>query len=224
MFVTKMIDEVRVNTSSIILFTSVVGKDGIMLLDLLSNRFNHVYCVFMYIVKDLSFINKYIEYQQKRYKNCSFTQVPHFELLRMISNGELGMKQDKNIRRLNLSTIADEMCNKLNTEWSCFGFKKSDGLSRRLQLNTYKYGGLNEKNKRLYPLANIKNKDVLAYIKANKLIPPLKYNNQQSNDIDPKHPEFLMWCKKNYPTDLEKIFKQFPLSKAILFNAEQNNE
>ena len=44
----------------VILFHSASGKDSIALLDILAPRFKRVVCVFMYIVKDMEHISRYI--------------------------------------------------------------------------------------------------------------------------------------------------------------------
>lgn len=216
----KIISEARKEASSIVLFSSITGKDSIVLTDLLSKHFEEVLCVFMYMVPGISFVDKYLNWQQAKYPNCRFIQVPHFVLLQMIRNGELGIKQDKTVRKLNLATLSSEICKKHGIEWSCYGFKKTDSLNRRLMLNTYEYSGLNRNNKKIYPLADWKDKDVLAYIKANKLLPPVKYDAKRSSDIDPKDGAFLYWCKNNYPEDYNKIVAQFPLAEGYLFEYE----
>jgi sulfate adenylyltransferase subunit 2 len=124
-------------------------------------------------------------------------------------------------KQFNLSKTADLVCEKYGFEYCFFGFKKSDGLSRRLMLNTYEGSCINRTTKKVYPLANWKNKDVLAYIKTKKLLTPVKYGDLRSCDVNPKDGEYLSWCKNNYPNDLQKILKTFPLSGAYLFEYEQ---
>lgn len=217
---TQIISSLALQVEEIVLMHSAAGKDSIALLDMCSKHFKRIVCVFMYVVDDLSFINKYIKYQERRYPNCTFISIPHFVLLRMLRNGELGTKPNPDIKLYNLTQIMDTICHKYNIEWSVIGFKKSDSLNRRLMLNTYP-NGINTKNKRCYPLADWKNKDVLAYIERNKLIKPIKYDNAQSSDVDPKSGSWLKWCKTNYPQDFNKIISTFPHSGAILYNHEQ---
>lgn len=218
-----ILDIVSRQADSILLMHSAAGKDSIALLDMLSKRFKRVVCVFMYLVKDLAFIDKYIEYQERRYPNCVFIKVPHFVLLRMIRFGELGIKPNPDIRLLKLTDIVDEVCRKEGIDWACMGFKKSDSLNRRLMLNTYEMGGIHRGKQRCYPLTDWKNKDVLNYIKKNNLIRPIKYDNAQSSDVDPKNGAWLKWCKSKYPDEYRKILSQFPLAGAFLFEYEQKN-
>ena len=72
MHYTKIIHNVREKTDTVILFHSGTGKDSIMLLDLCSKSFKKVICVFMYIVKDLDYENRYINWALKKYTNVEF--------------------------------------------------------------------------------------------------------------------------------------------------------
>ena len=54
----KIINTLKEKTDNVILFHSGTGKDSIMLADLCSKNFKKVYCVFMYLVKDLEYENK----------------------------------------------------------------------------------------------------------------------------------------------------------------------
>ena len=84
MFYTEIINNLRKETKEVILFHSATGKDSIMLLDLLSKKFDIVHCIFMYLVKDLDYENRYIAWAQKRYSNIEFHQTPHYALYSFI--------------------------------------------------------------------------------------------------------------------------------------------
>ena len=75
----QAINTARQQTSRVILFYSG-GKDSLVLLDLLSPIFDEVVCVFMYFVKDLAHINKYLVHAERNYSNTQVLQVPHFVL------------------------------------------------------------------------------------------------------------------------------------------------
>lgn len=218
-----IVNLVAKETNEVVLMHSAAGKDSIALLDMLSSKFERIVCTFMYAVKDLSFIDKYIAYQEKRYPNCEFVQVPHFMLLRMMRFGQLGIKPNPDIKLYNLAQLSEQVCKKYDIDWRIMGFKKSDSLNRRLMLNTYELGAINRDTKCAYPLSNLKNKDVLKYIELKKLIRPIKYDNAQSSDVDPRSGAWLEWCKKNYPDDYKKVIRQFPLAGAFLFEYEQKN-
>ena len=68
-----IIKAVAKKTDRVILFHSASGKDSIALLDLISPYFKEIVCVYMYVVKDLSHINRYINYACKKYPNMKYT-------------------------------------------------------------------------------------------------------------------------------------------------------
>lgn len=67
----KVIDTVRQVSNRALLFYSA-GKDSICLLDMLSKEFDEVVCVFMYFVKDLEHINRFIRFAKQKYPNATF--------------------------------------------------------------------------------------------------------------------------------------------------------
>jgi len=216
MFYTEIINNLRKETNEVILFHSATGKDSIMLLDLLSKNFDKVYCVFMYLVKDLDYENRYINWSLKKYSNVEFHQTPHYALYSFIKHGYLGIKKDGKQTKTTIKQIDSRFRIKLNLQYSVYGFKKSDGITRRLMLNTYLNGISN--TKKAYPLMDLKNSDVLNYIKDNNLIMPFNYGTTKpSSGCDISTPEFQDYLRCKYPNDLQKIYNQFPLAQTILF-------
>jgi sulfate adenylyltransferase subunit 2 len=220
----QIIDNIREKTNEIILFHSATGKDSIMLLDILSKKFEKVHCVFMYIVKGLFYENKYIQYAEKKYSNVIFYQTPHYCLNSFVKNGYLGIKKDSKIQKNTVSKIDDKFRLILGVNYSVYGFKKTDGITRRFMLNDTD-NGINAKTNKCYPLMNLKNKDVLRYINENNLIQPFNYGTlKPSSGCDISTPEFLYYLKNKYPDDLKKIINIFPHCEFKLFNYEQNKE
>lgn len=219
-----IISQVKQHTDSVILFHSASGKDSIAMLHMLYPHFAKVVCVFMYMVKDLSFVEKYIAYAKIAYPNIEFIQVPHYAIGSYIKYGNFGIAPNEKQRKYNLSDIIKFV--KVNTgiEWVILGFKKSDGLNRRLMLKTYELDGFSFEYRKAFQLSGWTNKDVLRYIEINRLIEPLKTSNRPSQDVDINDMQFLSWVKTNYPTDLLKIFKAFPESETKLYMYEQGNK
>ena len=62
----RYIDLIRERSSEALLFLSL-GKDSLVLLDLLYPKFDRIVCVFMYFVKDLEHINRWIGWTKARY-------------------------------------------------------------------------------------------------------------------------------------------------------------
>lgn len=170
----------------------------------------------MYLVKGLDYENKYIKWAESKYKNCIFYQTPHYALYSFIRSGYLGIKKDKTISKSTIKDIDKKYRQILNIEWSFYGFKKIDGITRRFMLNDCKVG-YNTNTQKVYPLMDMKNSEILKYIKDNNLIQPFNYGTTKpSSGCDISTIEFLLYIREKYPNDLDKIIKQFPLTEVNL--------
>ena len=219
---TEIIKSVARETESAILFHSASGKDSIALLDLMSPHFKEIVCVYMYVVKDLSHINRYISYATAKYKNARFIQVPHFSLSTFVRTGYMGCDCNPSQRKFNMVKIADTVRRNTGIEWSFYGFKQSDGLARRIMLRgkDYEQEAIFRKTKKCYPLSSYKNGDVIEYIRSRNLIQPEQYyklKHSQSSGTNITDLGYLLWVRDNFPTDLAKITRQFPGVEHILY-------
>ena len=173
------------------------------------------------MVKDLDYENRYINWAKKKYPNIEFIQVPHYALGSFIRNGYLGIEKTDKYPKTTISKIDEKIRKKTGLNWSIYGFKKVDGITRRVMLNQTD-NGIYTKTGKCYPLMNLRNADVLHYIKENDLIEPFNYGTTKpSSGCDISTPEFHEYLKKYYPSDLQKIYAQFPLAPTILFKYEQ---
>lgn len=224
MFYTSIINTLKQRTNKVILFHSGTGKDSIALCDILSKQFEKVVCIFMYLVPELDFENKYITWAERKYSNITFYKTPHFVLNSFIKRGYLGIKIKKSINNMTISKI-DKMARlKFNIDFSVYGMKKNDGFTRRIQLNAYK-NGICEATNKAYPLLDMKNSEVLNYISDNDLIHPFNYGGiKPSSGCDISNPEFLTYMRRYYPEDLKKIYNTFPMCEALLFKYDTYGE
>lgn len=213
----QIIEQIAQKTNKVILFHSMSGKDSIALLHLLYPHFDQITCVFMYVVKDLEHIAKYMHYINKKYPKARIIQIPHFAVFSYIKTGHLGYRQNEKQRIYNLSDLTDNIREKTNIEWAFFGFKQSDSMNRRVMLRTYQEQAINEKNKKVYPLSTYKNNDIIEYIKAEKLITPEKYGNSQSSGTDINDLNYLLFLRNHFPNDLKKVIAEFPLVERKLY-------
>lgn len=169
----------------------------------------------MYFVKDLEHISKFIKYSQNKYSNARFTEIPHYGLSQIYKNG-IYCTPNKNIKRkTTLSDIDEAVRIKLGCNHTFYGWKKSDGLNRRLTLQGYELEAISKTNK-VYPLSNWTKADVLGYIKMNRLPQPIAYSDKRSNGVG-FNLDCYLYLRKYYPNDLKKILKEFPLSERILY-------
>ena len=99
----KAIDIIKTiaeRTDRVILFHSASGKDSIALLDLISPYFKEIVCVYMYVVKDLSHINRYINYACN---NIQMLSMCRFLILQFIPIDALGIWDARKMRNRNFT-------------------------------------------------------------------------------------------------------------------------
>lgn len=212
-----IIQSIAERTDRVILFHSASGKDSIALLDLISPYFKEIVCVYMYVIKDLYHINRYINYACKKYPNVKYIQIPHFAVYSYIRIGYMGCAKNEKQKLYNMSQLTDIVRERYGIEWTFFGFKQSDSMNRRLMLRTYDMNGINEAQKKCYPLSEYKNADVLAYIDKVGLIKPEKYGKSQSSGTDITDINYLLHLRNKFPDDLKKVVDAFPLVERKLF-------
>lgn len=216
----KSIDRVRQMTDSAMLFCSF-GKDSLVLLDLLYPRFQRILCVFMYFVKDLEHINRWIKWAQAKYPRAEFVQVPHWNLTYILRSG-LYCVPNPNVKTMKLADVVKSMRLKHGVEYCFLGMKKADGMNRRLMLNTYEEDGY-EHNGLVYPLADWTQKDILSYMKQHNLPTPIRYSLKASSGVG-FNEDCLLWLRNNYPQDLQKIYSVFPMAERVLFEYDRKQE
>lgn len=215
----SIIQSIAERTDRAILFHSATGKDSIALLDLMHPYFHEIVCVFMYTVKDLEHINRYIAWAQRKYPKARFIQIPHYGVYSWIKVGYMGCRQNPKQRKYTLADLNEKVRERTGIEWTFLGFKQSDSMNRRLMLRGYDRESICEKSRKVYPLSSYKNADVLAYIERNHLITPEAYGGEhQSSGSDINDIHYLLWLRENYPGDLQKIYSQFPMVERLVFD------
>ena len=215
----KSVDAIRAKSDSAILFLSL-GKDSLVLLDLIYPRFKKVVCVFMYFVKDLEHINRWIGWVKAKYPAIEFVQVPHWNLTYILRGGLYCVPNPK-VKLLKLADVVKAMQLKYGIQYAFLGMKKADGMNRRLMLNGYQANDY-ENNGLVYPLAEWNQRDILAYMKQNGLPEPIRYSLKASSGVGFNLDCFL-WLEKNFPQDLEKIYRCFPMAERILWEHHNKN-
>lgn len=216
----KSIDTIRDKTDSAVLFCSL-GKDSLVLLDLIYPKFERIVCVFMYFVKDLEHINRLINWVKAKYPKIEFVQIPHWNLTYILRGGLYCVPNPK-VKLLKLKDVIESMSLKYEIEYTFLGMKKADGMNRRLMLKGYEENEYENKGL-CYPLADWTQKDILSYMKQHNLPEPVRYSLKASSGVG-FNLDCMLWLEKNYPQDLERIYKVFPMAERILWehNQKQN--
>ena len=216
------IDSIRQKSDACLLFCSL-GKDSLVLLDMINPKFERIVCIFMYFVKDLEHINRWIGWVKAKYPKIEFVQVPHWNLTYILRSGLYCVPNPK-VKLLKLADVVKAMQLKYGIQYAFLGMKKADGMNRRLMLKGYEANNY-ENNGLVYPLADWTQKDILAYMKQHGLPEPVRYSLKASNGVG-FNLDCLLWLENNYPQDLQKIYKTFPMCERVLweYHNKQDND
>lgn len=216
----RIINAVHEKSDSVIVFCSL-GKDSLVTLDLVYPQFKRVVCVFMYFVPHLEHIERWIAWVKSRYPKVEFMQIPHWNLSYILRGGLYCVPNPK-VKLIKLADVVKAMRMKTGISYAFLGMKKADGMNRRLMLKGY---AENEyiNNGVVYPLADWTQKDVLSYMKLHGLPQPIRYSLKASSGTGFNIDCFL-WLRQNFPEDLQKIYKTFPMSERILFEYDNKQK
>ena len=222
----KIIDRVANLTSECILFHSAAGKDSIVLLDMLYPKFKRIVCVFMYTVKGLEQIQKYINWASVKYPNVEWLQMPLYSKASHIRTGYLGHWMNPKQKNVSLQDCIELARKKTGIDWVCLGMKQADGFNRRLMLRGYSDEGVDEEGRKFFPLSKYKNDFCFDYVAEHGLMPPLTYGGKgnASSGVAVGSLGFLLWTRENYPHDYELIKAEYPLVEALVFKYEHEQE
>lgn len=167
----------------------------------------------MYFVKGLEHIERWIGWVKAKYPKIEFVQVPHWNLTYILRGGMYCVANPK-IKLLKLADVVKAMQLKYGLYYTFLGMKKADGMNRRLMLKGYEANGY-ENNGLCYPLADWKQKDILSYMRQNGLPEPVRYSLKASSGVG-FNLDCMLWLEKNYPQDLQRIYKVFPMAIRVL--------
>ena len=196
-----------INDGAICFFST--GKDSVVMLDLIQRFFkrpDHEY-IFLYMYKGLFIRETVLSHYSKRYK-IEFQQYPQFDVSSRITG--------KKLKQANIEKFIRAKHNKI---WMFYGYRKTESLERRGMM-AHIDNGIDWKYKKLYPIADWSARDVLAYIKRNRLVLPPDYRSG-FRDINSFKGEALLWLYNNYRGDYEIIKAQYPGIEGELIRAKQ---
>ncbi len=209
----RTIDRIAEQTDSVILMCSL-GKDSLVTLDLIYPRFRRIICAFMYFVRGLEHIDRWIRWCRSRYPKIEFVEIPHWNLSYILKSG-LYCVPRPDVKVLNLADIIRGLRAKYGVYYTFLGMKKADGMNRNLMLRGYEESGY-ENNGLVYPLADWTQKMVLSYMRMHRLPQPVRYSLKASSGVG-FNIECLLWLEKNFPQDLQTIYRTFPMCERQLW-------
>lgn len=208
----KSIDAVREKSDGALLFLSL-GKDSLVLLDLIYPKFDRIVCVFMYFVPGLEHIQRWINWVKAKYPKVELIEIPHWNLSYILRSGLYCVPNPK-VKLLKLADVVRAMQLRYGIYYTFLGMKKADGMNRRLMLKGYE--PTYENKGMCYPLADWTQKDILSYMKQHRLPTPVRYGLKASNGVG-FNVDCFLWLEKNFPNDLKLIYRTFPMAERILW-------
>jgi len=185
------------------------GKDSIVTLDLCCEMFERVEAFYMYIVKDLNFVNSFLDPLAEKYE-IKLHRVPHYILCQAYKLGLYTINYSFQESELRLSDVETYIKAKTGIEWIANGARKADSIERLAMLSNN--GGIDRNTHKVYPIAEWKAEDVRSYLRLRNL--PLPENQGKKMSGVDLCPETLCWIQENHPSDFEKIKNIFPFVEA----------
>ncbi len=175
------------------------GKDSAACLDLCFKYFKNVKPYFMYIVPDLEFQERTLNYYEKRY-DTEFLRVPHFMLSDFLRYGTYRLP-DLDVPMVKTVDLYNYMREKTDIYWIAAGERISDSIIRRAMIK--ESSSVDFKRGRFYPIAYWNINHVRSYNKQKRL--PLSLENKtMGHSFRSLMYEDLSDIKKYFPRDYEK--------------------
>lgn len=196
------------------------GKDSVATLDLCVKHFRHVEGFFMYYVKGLSFQEQICRYYEDRY-GLPIHRVPHFELSQFLRYG-LYRPTDFSVPVVSVKDVYNYLRPNTDIWWIAAGERIADSVWR-LGHHQSSSGTIDEKRGRIYPVAEWRKEDVVAYIRQNKLKVGVEsrklgfsFGSLQAREVIP--------VKRHFPADFARIRAWFPFVEAGIIHHQIKEE
>lgn len=184
------------------------GKDSIAMADLFFKYYpGEKSLFFMYFVDGLEIKESILRHYEKRW-NIKINRIPCEE--------NLAMKTGKKVK---LHDIEHGVRFKYDITWIAQGVRKDESLARRGMLANLPYG-IDERNHKLYPIAEWSSKQVMSYCKFNKLPLPIEYQHGLNHDWYIPDAKLLLYLKNNFYNDYMKVIQEFPHLEAAIWREE----
>ena len=195
------------------------GKDALCTLDLCIEHFGvgNVQAFTMVLVRDLECEWAHIRRVQGRYKGLEVHQVFHWKLAEHLRRGIYRDYSAEAAKApvLKQKDIENDLRQKTGIAWVALGMRCSDSLVR----NAYLKGPscvnfVAPREKRFFPIASWKKRDVYGYLHAKKLpVPPILGGGTVNGGVS-LYGETLAWIEERHPDDFRKILEVFPYARA----------
>lgn len=199
------------------------GKDSAACLDLCAKHFDRVVPFFMYVVKGLSFQEVYLRHIERRY-DVEILRLPHWQLGQIINSSSF-MHHSAANKKAPRSVSGRDVEMKLRKEtgltWVVSGETTDESLQRNGMIKSC--NSICTKRGHIYAIGHWRRKDVEGYLSDNDIPLPPEYSvTLDKRSFGGLRMEQIAPIKERFPSDYEKIKRQFPLVDAQVarWNAE----
>lgn len=215
----------KANGVAIVSFS--MGKDSIAAYIQMKKYFDKIYPVFYYMVPDLEFQNKSLEYYENEVFKERISRFPSPALFRQLAYfmyqhpGAVDYIHEQDIYIPHYDEIFAAAKLDLNLPIETYtgvGVRINDSLNRRFSIK--KYGAVNEKRKQFYPVFDWDNERLITEIRQSGIKLPIDYRIW-GRSFDGFHYKFLKPLKDHFPNDYEKCKSLYPFLDLELLRHEQ---
>lgn len=207
----------KVTDSVIVAFSG--GKESIVTLDLCCKYFKNVKAFFMYIVPNLSFQERTLQWYENKY-DLEIIRLPHMDASMFFRYGCF-RNEDYTFPIVSINDIYRYVRIETDMWWIAAGERINDSIVRRAMMK--KSGSIDVQRGRFYPISAWNKKEVLDYIKYHKL-----YLGQDSRKLGFSFKTLegreLFMIRENFPDDYEKILHLYPFAEASVKRYELYGE
>jgi len=220
----QVIAKIHEETDTVMLSFSG-GKDSIGAWLALAPHFR-VIPYYLYLVPDLSFVNKSLKYYEGFFGQ-KIIQLPHPSCCRLLRNmvfqppenclaiENSGMPQPDYDDQMKL---AAKMAG-LKNPWVATGLRAADSPLRRIAIT--KRGAINHNQRKFYPVWDWNKERLLTELKKSGVKLPIDYK-LFGRSFDGLDYRFLKPIKDNLPEDYKKILELFPLAELEIYRRERH--
>jgi 3'-phosphoadenosine 5'-phosphosulfate sulfotransferase (PAPS reductase)/FAD synthetase len=178
------------------------GKDSVVMLDLLMQHHSGPRRYFyMYFMAVRPSTERLLSWYEHHY-SITIERIPD-ESTRSVASG----------KKVRLADIESELRAETDYSYIAQGVRRDESMARRGML-AKTANGIDSRNLKFYPIADVKAKEALAYCKLHRLPLPVEYSYGLDHEISAPDGELLMLLKHNMPEDYKAIADAWPGAEA----------
>ena len=213
--VTNTLDQLELirRSSESVLVSFSGGKDSLVLLNLSLQVFDKVECFFMYYVPGIEFVEKQIEFAEKKYQ-VKIHRIQHWAYSVAKKHG-VYCSPLPDVEIWKLADIYEKAREMSGIKPIVIGAKRDDGQWRRTNSAMLGYDDIYR------PIYEWTTYDVIGFCKLRKIQIP-KSENMKNTVVD-LSTKFVLWAYENEPQAYEKLKEYFPFLDAMILREQWFN-